>query len=254
MPSRPFRRVASGHEGQSKLVAINSRYRLLAVGCDNGDVHVYSIDQHLQLAYSHSLWLFPHEANASTSRLQLGSLAHLEWSPDGCALALSMSKAGGLCLWSVFGCRLSSFHDHGDHHTLPGITRFCWGPEGYSIFALANSLASREATKQSAAKPPTTTPPLNPELLRFRYVKSSLTASSSASSQSNVVLQGADRLCFNPTSIDSSDSSVARLCDLQWQSTELPSNYITEHWPIRIVSLSPDGQYLAMAGKAGTGC
>ena len=89
-------------------VAFNSRYRLLAIGLDTGDVSVYRVGSSSPTSpnilaaylrsYSISLWGF--------LPADVGPIRCMEWSPDGSVLAVGWAGRG-MVIWSTGGTRVA---------------------------------------------------------------------------------------------------------------------------------------------------
>ncbi|XP_076812515.1 guanine nucleotide exchange factor subunit RIC1-like isoform X1 [Clavelina lepadiformis] len=135
-------------------VAVNNKYRLLAFGTEKGDCCVYAVEDVTGcLILSHTIALsLTHYPNIYNS---VGSVLHIDWSPDGCALALSWAS-GGISIWSVFGaclvCTLASDRAYATDGTanIQGIFRsMSWGVEGYQLWLISEALSSATPSSSS---------------------------------------------------------------------------------------------------------
>eukprot|EP00054_Salpingoeca_dolichothecata_P010722 m.59679 g.59679 ORF g.59679 m.59679 type:complete len:824 (-) comp19121_c1_seq1:92-2563(-) len=90
-------------------------------------------------------------------------------------------------------------------------------------------------------------------MLMYRFVKSALTTVPALSNQGHVLLQGSDSVSLNPESVASTrlGRNVDKLCDLQWQTVQIPDQYMAINWPLRFCCIDHSGQYLAVAGSRG---
>uniref|UniRef100_A0A803XYC7 Protein RIC1 homolog n=1 Tax=Meleagris gallopavo TaxID=9103 RepID=A0A803XYC7_MELGA len=85
-------------------VAVNNKYRLMAFGCANGSVQVYTIDTTTgAMQFSHKLELTPKQYPDIWNKT--GPVKLIRWSPDSCVVMVTW-ECGGLSLWSVFGAQL----------------------------------------------------------------------------------------------------------------------------------------------------
>lgn len=85
-------------------VAVNNKYRLMAFGCANGSVQVYTIDTTTgAMQFSHKLELTPKQYPDIWNKT--GPVKLVRWSPDSCVVMVTW-ECGGLSLWSVFGAQL----------------------------------------------------------------------------------------------------------------------------------------------------
>eukprot|EP00038_Savillea_parva_P031228 m.83974 g.83974 ORF g.83974 m.83974 type:complete len:1288 (+) comp9574_c0_seq1:153-4016(+) len=243
-------RAATGGDSGSRAgkacqTALNTRFKLMAVGYDDGDICVYNLESHTTLGWSHTLRQQSgptpaHRGAASSSgrgggAALSGAVTALEFSSDGYCLAAGW-KRGGVGTWSVFGARLMSLVDlEGESAMLAqdsdGVTSISWGPEGY---ALSTTLAKRSVVVQ------------------YQFVKSAMVRNSTSANQLNVVLQGEDRICISGDMGDVRfERGVDKLCDLQWQMIQIPDSYLWANWPIRYVAVDAFGQSIAVAGARG---
>lgn len=97
-------------------VAINSRYRLLAVGLENGDVAVYRLESNRRTenaAATSAASTIPFSylrrytiASWGFTSADVGSVGCMEWSPDGSVLAVGWTNRG-LVIWSTGGTRVA---------------------------------------------------------------------------------------------------------------------------------------------------
>eukprot|EP00035_Acanthoeca_spectabilis_P012018 m.212496 g.212496 ORF g.212496 m.212496 type:complete len:1237 (+) comp15504_c0_seq1:219-3929(+) len=219
---------------RATCVALNARFKLLAVGDETGSVAFYTIEDHATLGrcYEIDRPLPPGRGRggASTS----GAVSALKFSADGYCVAVGW-RHGGVGTWSVFGSRLMSLlsldGDSGSTPEMDGVTSLSWGPQGY---ALSTTLAKRSAVVQ------------------YQFVKSAMASNSTLANQMNVVLQGEDRICISGDMGDVRfERGVDKLCDLQWQTIQIPDSYLWANWPIRYVAVDEIGQSIAVAGAHG---
>lgn len=216
-------------------VALNSRFRLLAVGQNNGDVRVYSIEAGSKLVHSHTVTQYSTLSGMVPARSGSSAVSAISFTDDGYAMAVGW-KQGGVRVWSVFGFLLMSSTDdttneESEHPVIEGVSSLSWGPQGYSLMAMS--------CKSS-------------KVMKFSFVKSSLTNNSTLANQFNVTLQGESQIYINPDMGDiRSPRNVDKLLDLQWQTLQVPAQYLDQNLPIRFVAAGPGSQYIAVAGRRG---
>lgn len=219
-------------------MSLNARFGLLAVGMADGRVEMYQLgggSGGAGISWTHTL-LHPLHRGTGHMAAPPGAVHALEWSPDGHALAVGHAAAG-LSLWSVFGRPLLHASEEGGSGAAMailagGLRGVTWAPEGYDLTALGNG--------------PTTV------LVTLQLVRSAMTTDPSLSNQCNALLVGTDRLCVShESSAMGLGANVDRLCDVQWQSLEVPPQYLPGNWPIRHAVMDASGINFAIAGRRG---
>ncbi|GAP92407.1 putative duf1339 domain protein [Rosellinia necatrix] len=207
---------------------VNARFSLIAVGCADGSIHVYSARDYAgTIPPSHV-----HKATVSPSHS--GRLTTLGYSPDGYCLFAGYEK--GWATWSVFGKSASnsfttdySIAQTNGESWLIGIADACWvggacellliGHRGEAIW----SLEMARSAVTGCYSPPNL----------FRAVLQS--------SSSIMVYRGYDLPDLTSISAE----------PFLWHTTRIPSDYLLNQWPIRCTVISSDGRYVAVAGKRG---
>jgi RAB6A-GEF complex partner protein 1 len=189
---------------------VNARFSLVAVGCADGSVRVYSAKDYSGNIPASHVHHVPASAAAS------GKLTTLSYSPDGYCLFAGFEK--GWATWSVYGKPLSNtFHaDHAISFTngeewLSGVLDAAWVGGACDLL-----LASRahEAVWLLEMARSAVTGCYNPANL-FRTVLQS--------TSSVMVYRGYD--LPDLTSISAEPSL--------WRTTRIPAVYLLNHWPIR---------------------
>ncbi|NWS45077.1 RIC1 protein, partial [Probosciger aterrimus] len=259
-------------------VAVNNKYRLMAFGCANGSVQVYTVDTTTgTMQFSHKLELTPKQYPDIWNKT--GPVKLIRWSPDSCVVMVTW-ECGGLSLWSVFGAQLIctlggdfAYQSDGAKKDPLKISSMTWGSEGYNLWVIDGNSSSN----------------MNPErgtyneacqfgILQFHFIKSALTVNPCMSNQEQVLLQGEDRLYLNcgdatqaqsprntshsehkPTrergpfsdgSLDSQGLSTL-LGHRHWHVVQIHSTYLESNWPIRFSAIDKLGQNVAVVGKFG---
>ncbi|XP_065520185.1 guanine nucleotide exchange factor subunit RIC1 isoform X3 [Lathamus discolor] len=259
-------------------VAVNNKYRLMAFGCANGSVQVYTVDTTTgAMQFSHKLELTPKQYPDIWNKT--GPVKLIRWSPDSCVVMVTW-EYGGLSLWSVFGAQLIctlggdfAYHSDGAKKDPLKISSMTWGSEGYHLWVIDGNSSSNmkpESDTYSEAR--------QFGILQFHFIKSALTVNPCMSNQEQVLLQGEDRLYLNcgdaaqaqsprntshsehkPTrergpfsdgSLDSQGLSTL-LGHRHWHVVQIHSTYLESNWPIRFSAIDKLGQNVAVVGKFG---
>ncbi|XP_015508450.1 RAB6A-GEF complex partner protein 1 isoform X9 [Parus major] len=259
-------------------VAVNNKYRLMAFGCANGSVQVYTIDTTTgAMQFSHKLELTPKQYPDIWNKT--GPVKLIRWSPDSCVVMVTW-ECGGLSLWSVFGAQLIctlggdfAYQSDGAKKDPLKISSMTWGSEGYHLWVIdgnsSNMKPERNANNEAQQF----------GILQFQFIKSALTVNPCMSNQEQVLLQGEDRLYLNcgdaaqtqsprntsahsehnhsrergPFSDGSLDSQglSTLLGHRHWHVVQIHSTYLESNWPIRFSAIDKLGQNVAVVGKFG---
>jgi len=231
-PRRLFRGYGFHVPSESGMIArraaINARFSLLAVGCENGEIHIYTARDYvgsIPLAYK----LIP-PASASTT----GLITFISYSPDGYCLFAGYEH--GWVMWSVYG-KLggSSFSADGaitqdnDDLWLMGFEDGSWIDGGSGMLF---------------------TTPNDARLWLLEVVRSAVTGCFTPSNVSRMLLHSSSSLMVYrghdlPDLVSvSGDASL-------WHQAQFPAAYLADQRPIRSAVISPDGRYVAIAGRRG---
>ncbi|XP_032069019.1 RAB6A-GEF complex partner protein 1 [Thamnophis elegans] len=258
-------------------VAVNNKYRLMAFGCANGSVQVYTIDHSTgAMQLSHKLELTPKQYPDIWNKT--GAVKLIRWSPDNCVVMVTW-ECGGLSLWSVFGAQLICTLGGDFIHRTDGtkkdplkISSMSWGSEGYHLWVIdANNSGNSMTESKNKGQ--------HFGILQFQFIKSALAVNPCISSQEQVLLQGEDRLylnCgdvvqaqnprsssahaehkpvrersqFSYESLDSQGLSTL-LGHRHWHVVQIHNIYLEINWPIRFSAIDKMGQNVAVVGKFG---
>ncbi|XP_017663699.1 PREDICTED: RAB6A-GEF complex partner protein 1 isoform X2 [Lepidothrix coronata] len=260
-------------------VAVNNKYRLMAFGCANGSVQVYTIDTTTgAMQLSHKLELTPKQYPDIWNKT--GPVKLIRWSPDSCVVMVTW-ECGGLSLWSVFGAQLIctlggdfAYQSDGAKKDPLKISSMTWGSEGYHLWVIDGSSSSNMKPERDANNKAQQF-----GILQFQFIKSALTVNPCMSNQEQVLLQGEDRLYLNcgdatqaqsprntsahsehnhsrergPFSDGSLDSQglSTLLGHRHWHVVQIHSTYLESNWPIRFSAIDKLGQNVAVVGKFG---
>ncbi|XP_065512704.1 guanine nucleotide exchange factor subunit RIC1 isoform X1 [Caloenas nicobarica] len=259
-------------------VAVNNKYRLMAFGCANGSVQVYTIDTTTgAMQFSHKLELTPKQYPDIWNKT--GPVKLIRWSPDSCVVMVTW-ECGGLSLWSVFGAQLIctlggdfAYQSDGAKKDPLKISSMTWGSEGYHLWVIDGNSSNMKPEKDAKNEA------RQFGILQFHFIKSALTVNPCMSNQEQVLLQGEDRLYLNcgdatqaqsprntsahsehkPTrergpfsdgSLDSQGLSTL-LGHRHWHVVQIHSTYLESNWPIRFSAIDKLGQNVAVVGKFG---
>ncbi|XP_077201064.1 guanine nucleotide exchange factor subunit RIC1 isoform X2 [Paroedura picta] len=260
-------------------VAVNNKYQLMAFGCANGSVQVYTIDNATgAMQLSHKLELTPKQYPDIWNKT--GAVRLIKWSPDNCVVMVTW-EYGGLSLWSVFGAQLIctlggdfAYRSDGTKKDPLKISSMSWGSEGYHLWVIdardSGNVMPEKASKNEAKQF---------GILQFQFIKSALTINPCISNQEQVLLQGEDRLylnCgdaiqtqnprsstahsehkairergqFSDGSLDSQGLSTL-LGHRHWHVVQIHGTYLEINWPIRFSAIDKLGHNVSVVGKFG---
>jgi hypothetical protein len=207
---------------------INARFSLIAVGCVDGAVRVYTVRDYAgNIPFSHT-----HHIPVSVSAS--GAFATLTYSPDGYCLFAGFEK--GWATWSMFG-KLGSNSFSADEglsasngeEWLCGIGSVSWIGGGSEIL-----LTGRQ----------------HEAVWLLEMAKSAVTDCYNEANVLRTVLQ-------TPTSVmvyrgyDLPDLTSISAEPFLWHTAIIPPSYLLKQWPIRQTVISSDGRYVAVAGRRG---
>lgn len=223
----PFHKPDSDARAAVKC-AINARFSLIAVGCADGSVRVYTARDYMgHIPLSHIL-------HPTSSLATTGQLTFLSYSPDGYCLFAGYEN--GWMMWSVYGkpgagsftCD-RTFAAKNDETWLLGVQDGFWIGGGAELLLLARdgkTLWCMEMARHSVAG-----------CFTSANVSRSLLQTGTGFS----LYRGYD--VPDLTSI-SADRSL-------WHNVQVPAQYLSHQWPIRSAVTSNDGRYVAIAGRRG---
>lgn len=231
-PKRLFRgygfHTPEREEDMATRAAINARFSLLAVGCGNAEIHVYTARDYVgSIPLSHKL-------EQPASIVSTGQISTLGYSPDGYCLFAGYEK--GWAIWSVYGkLQGSSFmadpriSESNGEGWLQGVHEAAWLNAGSEILLTGQK---------------------DDRLFLLEMAKSAVTGCFCAANVSRTVLltnsglmvyRGYDLPVLTTISADAS----------LWHHVQIPSTYLANQRPIRSTVISPDGRYVAVAGRRG---
>jgi RAB6A-GEF complex partner protein 1 len=217
-----------GSDQSACKAAINARFSLIAVGCADGSIHVYTARDYVGNIP------FSHRQRLSVSPTSSGKLTFLTYSPDGYCLFAGYEH--GWATWSVFGKPGSTsfgidrnVSDANDDGWLSGVQDGTWLSGGSEILLVGRGDARIWVLEmaRSAITGCFTTANISRTMLLTR--------------SGIMVYRGYDLPDLTTISADAS----------LWHTAQIPSSYLADQWPMRCAVISPDGRYVAVAGRRG---
>ncbi|KAF2019021.1 RIC1-domain-containing protein [Aaosphaeria arxii CBS 175.79] len=208
------------------IAAINARFSLLAVGCNNGEICVYTARDYTgNIPLSHKL-----RPNTSSP----GKLTVMAYSPDGYCLFAGYEQ--GWAMWSVYGKpgatsfvtdrTLSQTHEEG---WLLGIRDAFWVGGGSELLLLGNH---------------------DNRVFLLEMARSGITGCFSSANVSRSLMQTSSGFMIY-RGYELPDLTTISADVSLWHHVQVPSHYLIDQWPIRSAVISSDGRYVAVAGKRG---
>ncbi|KAF4549449.1 RIC1-like protein [Elsinoe fawcettii] len=208
-------------------VAVNARFSLIALGCADSKIRIYSVKDYLgNIPALHTMEL-------PVSQATSGTIAFLSHSPDGHCLFVGMEH--GWAMWSVYG-KLGA-HSFMTDDSIPskeriwlnGFSAGFWAGLGSELFLLdpqANQLCMIHMARGAGAS-----------CLAMPNVSRSLLQTSTG-----LMLHRGE---------SGQDVSTGTAEDSVWQTLQIPTSYLANQWPIKSSVVSSCGKYLAAAGRRG---
>ncbi|KAL1306753.1 hypothetical protein AAFC00_005416 [Neodothiora populina] len=208
--------------------AINARFSLIAVACADCKIRVYAAKDYLgNIPSSHELSL---PVSADTS----GKVTCMNYSPDGYCLFVGYEK--GWALWSVYGrpgantfTADRSMLDSSQEQWLGGVKDSFWIGAGSEIVLLGFQ---------------------TPHLHVLEVARSSATGCFSMPNIARSLLQASTSIMIYK-GLDATGATTISGETSLWQTVQIPQAYLASQWPIRLSVVSPDGRYIAVAGRRG---
>lgn len=218
------------HDEQTVAVkaAINSRFSLIALGCNGGSISLYSVQN-----YAGGI-RFLKRLPLPTSAYSLGRMTALSYSPDGYCLFVGYEH--GWTTWSAygqpggnsFGIDTEQTRQYGDDCLL-SVAASQWIGGGSEVVI---------STQQSNV------------LWIIEFARSAVTGCFNPANVSRGLLQTGSGLIvyqgdrMTDLATITADASV-------WQHVQAPAHYLVDQWPVRMAVISSDRRYVAIAGQRG---
>jgi RAB6A-GEF complex partner protein 1 len=208
--------------------AINARFSLVAVGCANSEVLIYTAKD-----YSGHIPL-SHKLKPPTAQTTTGAITCITCSPDGYSLFVGYKR--GWAMWSVFGkAGATSFSSDrkvslsDDERWLTGIKDTFWIGGGSQLVILG---------------------PHDNRLWIIDLARSAVAGCFSSANVARSLLQ-TDSGFLIYKGYDLPDLGTISLEGGLWHQVQIPAEYLNRQWPIRSSVISTDGRYVAVAGRRG---
>ncbi|KAG9234112.1 RIC1-domain-containing protein [Amylocarpus encephaloides] len=212
----------------AKKGAINARFSLVAIGCSDGTIQVYTARDYVgNIPRSHT-------HKVSVSNQSSGSLTCLTYSPDGYCLFAGYEN--GWATWSVFGKpaatsfgidrQISGEHEEG---WLDGIREASWLGGGSELLLIGNQ---------------------DDRIWTLEMARSAITGCYTSANISRTLLQTTSSIMVY-RGYDLPDLTTISAESSLWHTAQVPSSYLVDQWPIRCSVISADGRYVAVAGRRG---
>jgi len=208
--------------------AINARFSLVAIGCTNGTLLVYTAKDyagHIPLS---------HKLVPPTSNTNSGKLTFLSYSPDGYCLFAGYER--GWAMWSVYGkpgaCSFTSdrnIAESNEEQWLLGVREGFWIGGGTQLL-LMGQCSNR--------------------LWVVDMARSAVTGCFSSANVARSLLQTNTGFMIY-RGYDLPDLTALSSEIGLWHHVQVPSPYLTHQWPIRSAVISNDSRYVAIAGRRG---
>lgn len=211
-------------DGAATCAEINARFSLVAVGCTSGRTYIYNIKDYTG---NFSLVRILEPPTPSS-----GKINTIACSSDGYGWFVGYET--GWAFFSVYGMlNASSFISSADQRTkekwMDGISKAIWSFSGDAIYLLPKDRGAVWLL----------------DTLRWNTA-GNFTQSSSAHT---VLFKDSKIMLYRGQ--DLPDLATIDKDALLWLNVPIPASYIAENWPIKYVSCSSDGNYIAVAGIRG---
>ncbi|KAJ6258990.1 hypothetical protein Dda_5885 [Drechslerella dactyloides] len=218
----------SSEDLMATKAAINARFSLIAAGMTGGQIHVYNARDYVgNIPLSHII-------TPPASKWTSGKLTFLAWSPDGYALFAGFEA--GWALWTTYGKLIGSTYsadnvekERFNDAYLDGLLDGAWLPGGVEIALVSGKKMPDETIQRS------------PNIYIMELARSSVTGLFNATPSKLLVYRGYDQ----------SDLQTLSTEQTLWHHVPIPPTYLVDNYPIRQVAISPDGRYIAIAGRRG---
>lgn len=212
----------------ARHAVINARFSLIALGCADGAIRVYTVrDYSGNIPSSHT-----HRLPVSNS--QAGNLTSLSYSPDGYCLFAGYEK--GWATWSVYGKPLSNSFGvdqtlvaANDEQWIAGVRDAAWLGGGSEMLLIGQQ---------------------HDALWLLEMARSAVTGCYSSSNLFRTVLQTTSSIMIY-RGYDLPDMSTISAEPFLWHTARIPAKYLLDQWPIKCTVISSDGRYVAVSGRRG---
>lgn len=220
--------IPKGDGDVAVRAAINSRFSLIAIGCEDGSIYLYAVQN-----YAGGIRLLM-KLELPVSTASSGKMTALRYSPDGYCLFAGFEN--GWQTWSVygqpggssFGCDTTLGEQSGDTW-LTSVQDALWIGGGSDILLLT---------------------PKSHIIWSLEFARNAVTGCFTPANASKGLLQTSSGLIVYQGEQMPDHMTITADASL-WHHIELPSFYMAEQWPLRASVISSDRRYLAIAGQRG---
>lgn len=204
-------------------VAVNARFSLVAVGCADASIRVYTAKDYLgNIPLSHALM-------PPVSREDTGALTFVLHSPDGYCIFAGFEH--GWATWSVYG-KPGATSFASEQRSPPDPQHWWLGGVAAGFF----SGAGAELMLLSADRL---------QIAALDMARASVAGCFDMANIHRAMLQTSSGLLLHRP------SDAATGGDATWLTLRFPATYLARHWPVRCTVISADGKYIAIAGRRG---
>jgi hypothetical protein len=219
---------AESSDDAAVKVAINSRFSIIAVGCADGSVALYSVRD-----YAGGVSVLC-KVQPSLSRNSTGPITVLSYSPDGYCLFVGYEH--GWATWSVYGqpggtsfMANAQYTELNDDTWLGGALDAFWTGNGTDLVLLDTS---------------------GQRIWMLEFARSAMAGCFAPANIARTTLQTSSGFMVYKGYQTPDLLTIATDISL-WQFIKAPAGYLAEQGPVRAVVMSADGRYLAIAGQRG---
>ncbi|CAK7210735.1 WD40 repeat protein [Sporothrix curviconia] len=220
--------VPKSEDEHAMRATINARFSLIAVGCVDGIVRVYSVKD-----YAGNV-PFSHVYRPPVSVLTTGRLTKMAYSPDGYCLFAGYEN--GWATWSVYGKPLG--HSFNGERTMADNNSEDWLSGVRDVSWMGNSGDVLLVTKE------------NPSIWLLEMARSAAAGCYSPANLFRTVLHTNQNIMVY-RGYDLPDLTTISAEPSLWHTARIPATYLVNQWPIRCTVISSDGRYVAVAGRRG---
>ncbi|EKD12048.1 uncharacterized protein L3040_003174 [Drepanopeziza brunnea f. sp. 'multigermtubi'] len=208
--------------------AINARFSLIAIGCADGVIQVYTARDYVGNIPA------SHVHRVSVSGQSSGRITCLSYSPDGYHLFVGYEN--GWATWSVFGkpgaTSFGSDQIISEEHAegwLEGVKDAAWLGGGSEILIIGQQ---------------------DDRIWTLEMARSAITGCYASANTSRTLLQTtSDIMVYR--GYDLPDLTTISTESSLWHNAQIPATYLLNQWPMRCSVISADGRYVAVAGRRG---
>ena len=212
---------------QAVTLAINARFSLITVACENGDIFAYNVKD-----YSGSI-TFSHKYFFASFCHSPSKISTLTYSPDGYCLFCGFDA--GWATWSVFGKHLafspssSSVCNDGRQGIYNGVSDAIWLGEGSEVIIVGPNMGCISVIEMA---------------------RCTLSSCLSTTNPNYTLLQTSSALLmYKERTFEEFETQTSR--GSSWYRISMPQEFLQRQWPVRCSTVSADGRYIAIAGRRG---